>query len=357
MGKISLEDKMRIQTLYEQGIRGKAIIAAYPTKGWKLCSVEAICRRVRDRGSAILRKAGSGRPKSARCTEKIQQVAELICSQEGRPGSRKSTRQIAKAVRVSATSVRRIAKRDLGLVCFKRTPVQVITEGTTQKRLGRCKALLKRLTLQKTKRVFFTDEKVFYLSPPVNTQNNRVWSTGKKGEIESERLLVQRAKFSARVMVSAGVCFNGKGRLHFVPEKAKINAAYYTDHLLPLLVQDCNNLLGNDFVFQQDGAPAHSSHQAQDWLELHCSDFLRKDEWPPNSPDLNPLDFHVWGAMLTEYDKLQSKPETITELRAVLQKIWDKLPQDSIGKTVLSFRKRLQACVRANGGHFEHVLT
>jgi len=27
-------------------------------------------------------------------------------------------------------------------------------------------------------------------------------------------------------MVSAGVCFGGKGRLHFVDEKAKVNAKY-----------------------------------------------------------------------------------------------------------------------------------
>ena len=123
------------------------------------------------------------------------------------------------------------------------------------------------------------------------------------------------------------------------------------------MVQDCNNFLGNDFVFQQDRAPAHSAHKAQDWLELHCSDFIRKDEWPPNSPDLNQLDFHVWGAMLTEYDKLQSKPTNKAELQTVLQKIWKNLPQDSIDKAVLSFRKRLQACVTGNGGHFEHVLT
>ena len=61
--------------------------------------------------------------------------------------------------------------------------------------------------------------------------------------------------------------------------------------------------------------------------------------------------------LLTEYNKLQSKPKTAAELQTVLQKIWDSLPQDSIDKAVLSFRKRLQACVRANGGHIEHVLT
>ena len=71
MGKISWEDKIRIQTLYEQGMQPKAIIAAYLTKEWKLRSVEDICRRIRERGSAIIRKAGSGRPKSARCAEII----------------------------------------------------------------------------------------------------------------------------------------------------------------------------------------------------------------------------------------------------------------------------------------------
>jgi len=25
----------------------------------------------------------------------------------------------------------------------------------------------------------------------------------------------------------------------------------------------------------------------------HCPDFINKDAWPPNSADLNPLDYHV----------------------------------------------------------------
>jgi len=37
-----------------------------------------------------------------------------------------------------------------------------------------------------------------------------------------------------------------------------------------------------------------------------------------------------------------------------LQTIWDDLPQNSINKAVLSFI-RLRACVKAGGGHFEHV--
>ena len=47
--------------------------------------------------------------------------------------------------------------------------------------------------------------------------------------------------------------------------------------------------------------PAHTSRLAQDWIEQHSPDFIMKDEWPPNSPDLNPLECHVWGAMLEKY--------------------------------------------------------
>jgi hypothetical protein len=52
MGKLSYEDKIRIQTLYEQGMRGNAIIAAYPEKERKLRSVEKNCRRIRERLSS-----------------------------------------------------------------------------------------------------------------------------------------------------------------------------------------------------------------------------------------------------------------------------------------------------------------
>jgi len=70
------------------------------------------------------------------------------------------------------------------------------------------------------------------------------------------------------------------------------------------------------------------------------------DEWLPNSPDLNLLDYHIWGAMLERYKTFQPKPNTIDELKKVLQTIWDDLPQNSINKTILSFVKRLQACVK-----------
>ena len=81
-------------------------------------------------------------------------------------------------------------------------PAQIITDAVRRKRLERATALLRRLKVRDTKRVFFTDEKNFYLNPPVNNQNNHVWSRGKKANVNSSRLLVKREKFAKHVMVS-----------------------------------------------------------------------------------------------------------------------------------------------------------
>ena len=46
MGKLSYNDKLRMQTLREQGLCEKAIIFSYPDKGWKLSTVKKVWSRL-----------------------------------------------------------------------------------------------------------------------------------------------------------------------------------------------------------------------------------------------------------------------------------------------------------------------
>ena len=101
-------------------------------------------------------------------------------------------------------------------------------------------------------------------------------------------------------------------------------------------------------------SPAHTAALGQDWIQKSCPDFIGKDQWPPNSPDLNPLDYHVWGAMLERYHRFTPKPTNVAELKTVLLAIWNDLLQEFIDKAVLSFRKRLRSCIAVCGGHFEY---
>jgi len=50
---------------------------------------------------------------------------------------------------------------------------------------------------------------------------------------------------------------------------------------------------------------------AQDYIATDCSEFIGKDEWPSNSPGVNPLDYHVCGIMLLHYKTVHAKPKNI----------------------------------------------
>src|SRR6218665_1871576 len=43
----------------------------------------------------------------------------------------------------------------------------------------------------------------------------------------------------------------------------------------------------------QDGAPAHRSRKTIAFLTAHVPDFDEPENWPPNSPDLNPVDYLI----------------------------------------------------------------
>jgi len=67
------------------------------------------------------------------------------------------------------------------------------------------------------------------------------------------------------------------------------------------------------------------------------------------------IDACVGRAVNAEHD-CTGWPNTIDELKKILQTVWDDLPQNSINKAILSFVERLRAYVKAWGGHFENVL-
>ena len=49
----------------------------------------------------------------------------------------------------------------------------------------------------------------------------------------------------------------------------------------------------SDYVFRQDGAPAHTASTMQDWLDANTG-FWPKDLWLAHSPGLKTLDCSLW---------------------------------------------------------------
>jgi hypothetical protein len=52
----------------------------------------------------------------------------------------------------------------------------------------------------------------------------------------------------------------------------------------------------------------------------------------------------------------QTKVRNVNELKERLITVWNEFGQSVIDDAIDEWRKRLRACVRARGGHFEHLL-
>lgn len=79
--------------------------------------------------------------------------------------------------------------------------------------------------------------------------------------------------------------------------------------------------------------------------------FWTKEDWPPNSPDLNPLDYGIWGML--EQEVYRIPPKSLQELKRKIQLAWGKLDLSKVNGCIDQFKKRLRQCEDAKGGHFE----
>ena len=135
----------------------------------------------------------------------------------------------------------------------------------------------------------------------------------------------------------------------------KINGAYYRDVLLSQhLLPQIREIPGEFFTFQQDSAPAHRARETVELLQRSTPDFISPLLWPPNSPDLNPVDYKIWS-VLQEW-VYRSRILDVSHLKERLVEEWSQFDQSIVERALKEWRVRLKACVHATGGHFEHKL-
>src|SRR6218665_3125943 len=184
----------------------KQLTKDFPDRGWTLGGLKKLLRKIDLTGSSE-RLAGSGRPRTARKNENIEQVQELVLSQEDKQQSHLTIREIAREVGISKTSVHKIVKQDLALKCFKKRQATDLTEANKQARRERSKELLDRYPAHVVNFTWFTDEKLFTIATPKNSQNDRVYAAAgtRKKDISADRLLRTGSTVSRSVMVSVGV--------------------------------------------------------------------------------------------------------------------------------------------------------
>jgi len=107
-------------------------------------------------------------------------------------------------------------------------------------------------------------------------------------------------------------------------------------------------------LLQQDGALAHRSRHTVVYLRSNVPEFIEPENWPPNSPDLNPVDNAVWAAL--QQMVYRRKISHIDQLKHVLIDCWAQLSQDTLNRAIDQLPKRLMMVIKAKGAHVEFRL-
>jgi len=57
------------------------------------------------------------------------------------------------------------------------------------------------------------------------------------------------------------------------------------------------SIVSTDGLSSMNGAPSHTVKNTINYLKTENVSFIEPQMWPSNSPDLNPVDYAVWGAL------------------------------------------------------------
>ena len=216
-----------------------------------------------------------------------------------------------------------------------------LTDINIKKRISFCYSILKNRDIIPL--IGFTDESRFCMG------NDKRWVWVKRGEYNINAYM-QRDKFPLSIMVWGMIAFGYKSKLLFV------NGTLGADNYINLLdengvIDDAVEVFGNDFVFQQDGAPAHNAKKTKEYLNEKCNVLIN---WPPNSPDLNVIEM-IWAIMKGAL--ADAKLETLEEFKTNVEEVWNNISIDTtINNLVNSCTMRCFLCLENGGNCINHLI-
>jgi hypothetical protein len=141
----------------------------------------------------------------------------------------------------------------------------------------------------------------------------------------------------------------------------RLTGAVYANLLnmeLPHLLENIPLIFLVNQWSQHDGAPPHFSRNVQGiFNRMYPNRWIGRGgsrHRPARSPDLNPLDFFLWGYVkIVVYNRPIHNEE---DFRNRLQGVFGTITPEMVRASKLNLLRRAQLCLEMNGGHFEHLL-
>ena len=202
------------------------------------------------------------------------------------------------------------------------------------------------------------DEKWFVLHMAPNTKNDVTWAPW-----HPEEEVVCKYQGDSKVMAWCGLVDGKALEVRWMVDADGRPASVTSERYLAMIREEVwpevrFRSSRRLFWWQQDGATSHTANVVLDFVKekFRGRVISRRSEigWPPYSPDLNPLDYFLWGYVESQVRRV--KPATIDELKTAVEDVVRTVPEEMVRAAAANMRKRCRACLAASGGHFEYFL-
>lgn len=268
-----------------------------------------------------------------------------------------STRRISAAVRLPQSTVWRLLRRQQ-LHPFHLQKVHELTPEDYPRRQQFCQWLQERHLNDPMfiRRILFTDEAMFTRAGVINSHNMHQWAVENPGA-----RIVRGYQHQFSINIWCGIVGNYLLGPHVLPPR--LNGHAYCEFLegeLPGLLQDVPLATRATMWFMHDGAPAHYSRNVRAYLNsAYPHRWIGRGgpiAWPARSPDLNPLDFYLWGRLKTlVYSSAVPNREVLQQrIEGGCEIIRGEL--NGLCNVQRSLMRRARVCLQVQGQHFEHAL-
>ena len=223
------------------------------------------------------------------------------------------------------------------------------------KRINKIKRLLwafkhRSWSVEQWMRVLWSDEKKF----EVFNSKRRTTCRRRKGEQLRDDTIQATVKHGGGSAMFWG-CFGGLHVGDLFQVKGIMKKEEYHSILVRHAIPSGKRLFGSAWVFQQDNDPKHTSKLCQNYLKQKAeSGEIVQMEWPPQSPDLSPIEL-LWEEVDRQVQR--KKPSSVESLVRIVHQVWGELSEDVMEKLLKRMPLLCQAVIDADGGYFDEKLS
>jgi len=301
-------------------------------------TVRKIIQKFRENGSVKV-KPRSGRPRKT--NSRYDRQLKFLSLSDRFQSASKLAKQMedATGVVLSASTVqRRLNQCGLKGCVAKKKPF--ISETNRLKRLKFAKEHIG-WSVDQWKKVLWSDETKYNM----RASDGVVYVWRRRGEALKADCLRGTVKHGGgNILIWGCMSAAGVGRIHRV--EGIMNAAQYVDILQKSMLPSMKEHFGRRrAVFMHDNDPKHTAKVTSSWLEKQKFQVL---QWPPQSPDLNPIE-NLWEILNQARDK-KKRLKNANELWEDCKETWSSITPDVCLKLVESMPKRLAEVIKNKGG-------